>query len=79
MAITNLIELLCNYKIKINQIMKKFLSILFVIFTCQLLVAQPASDVLMTIEDEVIGSDEFLRIYNKNSSITLEEKKSVEE
>jgi peptidyl-prolyl cis-trans isomerase SurA len=59
--------------------MKKLLSILCVILSFQFAIAQPASDVLMTIGDEEVGTDEFLRIYNKNSSIALEEKKSIEE
>ncbi|MBN1953189.1 MAG: peptidylprolyl isomerase [Bacteroidales bacterium] len=54
--------------------MKKLLPLLFVIMSCQ-----PQSKVLMTIDDRDISADEFVRIYNKNSSITLEEKKSVED
>lgn len=59
--------------------MKKLISILYVVIICQLLVAQTGSETLLLIDDQAIQSDEFLRIYNKNSSITLEEKKSVEE
>lgn len=56
--------------------MKKHFSLLAALFIFQLL---PAQDILLTIDDTPITADEFLRIYNKNSSITAEDKKSVDE
>lgn len=43
------------------------LKLLFVVVT--LSVAQNSQEVLLTIEDEKVTSDEFLRIYNKNNNI----------
>lgn len=56
--------------------MKKIFPLLAALFFIQLTNAQ---DILLTIDNHQISKDEFLRIYNKNSSITLEEKKSVDE
>ena len=56
--------------------MKRYFILLAAIALYQLL---PAQEILLTIDDRPITKDEFLRIYNKNSSITTEDKKSVDE
>jgi len=56
--------------------MKKQFSLFAALFIFRLLSAQ---EILLTIDDRQITKDEFLRIYNKNSSITSEDKKSVDE
>ena len=57
--------------------MKKHFSLLAVIIIVYQLL--PAQETLLTIDDHKITKDEFLRIYNKNSSITSEDKKTVDE
>jgi peptidyl-prolyl cis-trans isomerase SurA len=59
--------------------MKKVLAFILMIVSFYTLKAQDNSEVLLKIDNREITADEFLRIYNKNSSITLEEKKSVDE
>jgi len=56
--------------------MKRHFSLLAAIIVFQLL---PAQEILLTIDDHQITKDEFLRIYNKNSAITAEDKKSIDE
>lgn len=56
--------------------MKRYFSIFTALILFQLLSAQ---EVLMTIDNRPITTEEFLRIYNKNSAITSEDKKSVSE
>ncbi len=56
--------------------MKKHFSLLVTLIVFQLL---PAQEILLTIDEHPITKDEFLRIYNKNSSITAEDKKSVDD
>ena len=56
--------------------MKRYFILLEAIALFQLL---PAQEILLTIDDHPITKDEFLRIYNKNSGITTEDKKSVDE
>ena len=59
--------------------MKK-VSILFLISVLTLTVfAQKKSKVLLTIDDTKVNTDEFLRIYNKNSGMNTEENKSIDE
>lgn len=59
--------------------MKKYLTILLIASICHFSSAQKKSDMLLTIDEQSVTVDEFLRIYNKNSSITIEDKKSVDE
>ncbi|MDJ0646444.1 MAG: peptidylprolyl isomerase, partial [Flavobacteriaceae bacterium] len=59
--------------------MKKFLVVLipFVVFSVN---AQQKKDVLFTVDNEPIYSDEFLRVFNKNRDIVEEEnRRSVED
>lgn len=60
--------------------MKKSALIFFCSFLAVSLFAQTSSNVLMTIDGREISDEEFLRIYNKNNSITsAEEKKDMQE
>ncbi|MBN1597666.1 MAG: peptidylprolyl isomerase [Bacteroidales bacterium] len=58
--------------------MKKYISILaLTLVTSQLILGQSKPEILLTINGNEISKDEFLRIYHKNSSITVDEHKSV--
>jgi peptidyl-prolyl cis-trans isomerase SurA len=59
--------------------MKTYFSILVALIVVQFSFAQDASDTLLTIDGRQISKEEFLRIYNKNSSIAEDQKKSVDE
>jgi peptidyl-prolyl cis-trans isomerase SurA len=59
--------------------MKTYFSFIFACFLMQFSVAQEKNDILLTIDGHPITTEEFLRIYNKNSSIADEQKKSVDE
>lgn len=59
--------------------MKTYFTILTTLIALQFSFAQQSNDVLMTIDDKQVTKDEFLRIYNKNSSIADDQKKSVDE
>jgi peptidyl-prolyl cis-trans isomerase SurA len=59
--------------------MKTYFTLLTTLIALQFSFAQQPSDILMTIDDKQVTKDEFLRIYNKNSSIADEQKKSVDD
>jgi peptidyl-prolyl cis-trans isomerase SurA len=58
--------------------MKKYISIILILITYQLSFCSE-NDTLLTIDGQTINSNEFLRIYNKNSSIAEENQKSIDE
>lgn len=58
--------------------MKKTISLLILILIPVFGFAQP-SDTLITIDGHVVDSEEFMRIYNKNSNIAEENQKSIDE
>jgi peptidyl-prolyl cis-trans isomerase SurA len=59
--------------------MKTYITILTAFVLMQFSFAQETNNVLLTIDGHQITKDEFLRIYNKNSSIADDQKKSVDE
>jgi peptidyl-prolyl cis-trans isomerase SurA len=58
--------------------MKNNISIFLLLIVSQLSFCQE-KDTLLTIDGNSIGTDEFLRIYNKNSSIAEENQKSIDD
>lgn len=59
--------------------MKSFLTAFALVAAMQFTFATSNGDILLTIDSTQVTADEFMRIYNKNSSITLAEKKSVDD
>ena len=59
--------------------MKKIVSLLVATLAFQISFCQNQSPTLLTIDNHQISKDEFLRIYNKNSNIPTEEKKTVDD
>lgn len=58
--------------------MRKYISIILILTFYQLSFCAE-SDTLLTIDGQIVNSEEFLRIYNKNSSIAEENQKSIDE
>ncbi len=58
--------------------MKKLISLLSLILSTAFICAQPV-DTLLKIDGHIVDSEEFMRIYNKNSSIAEENQKSIDE
>jgi peptidyl-prolyl cis-trans isomerase SurA len=59
--------------------MKTYFTLLIALITVQFSFAQESPDILMKIGDKSVTPEEFLRIYNKNSSIADDQKKSVDD